>query len=562
MKPCGDTVTPELLARIPTSSRLVLHVGCGTGTLGEDYKRINPVAKIVGVDADADAVAEARTRLDLVYVSDIVSDPVPFYGEIVEGSVDCIVYRDDIAAHEGFWEVLKQHVGYLSDAGCVLLAISNDEHWSVAESRLKGVSLITDDVSPPIKRTHRLTQSEIRDTFASVGLGVVEAIPLETTSLELDAFVERIAPGLQNLGIDLAAFRRRSAAPGHIWRAGRRQPATRLAVVSTMLTPVGGVSEVRVIEPMQALKAEPSLKTVVVSNGEAPALPVEEPKIFIFHRPLLAGVQGLARVRALLQAGWLVVCEFDDHPGYIPVLQRPDIQNFRAVHAIQTTTEALATVLSQYNPEVASFDNAIAALPNVENFADSDHVTLFFAGLNRDNDWPPLMDAINAVSARVGARLKFEVVGDRGFFDALRSEHKNFTPLCDYAVYRNILSRCEISFMPLSETPFNLCKSDLKYIEAAAHRVAALASPVVYSTVIDDGRTGVLFRNAQELAVRLTDLVNAPDLACSIANAGRQYVKDKRMLTYQLPRRTEWYHSLWERRDSLNISLRDRVPEL
>jgi hypothetical protein len=172
------------------------------------------------------------------------------------------------------------------------------------------------------------------------------------------------------------------------------------------------------------------------------------------------------------------------------------------------------------------------------------------------------MDVINSVSRRLGSKIRFEVVGDRAFFDTLETDHKNFTPICDYSVYQDILSRCEISFMPLSDTPFNTCKSDLKYIEAASHRVAGLASPVVYSSVIDDGRTGILFRSSEELEVRLTHLVANPDTALAIADGGRQYVKDKRMLNYQLSRRTDWYHSLWERRDELNVALRKRVLEL
>jgi len=317
-----------------------------------------------------------------------------------------------------------------------------------------------------------------------------------------------------------------------------------------------------VTEPMQALRADPRLLTSVIGPSDRPPLDIEGPRIFIFHRPLLAGDIGIERIKDLIAGGWVVVCEFDDHPEFLRVLQRPDIQNFRGVHAIQTTTDPLAEVLRQYNPEVAAFPNAVRRLPDIANFRGNDHLTMLFAGLNRDDDWPDYIEAINAVADRAGERLRFQVINDRAFFDALRTRHKHFTPLCDYDTYRAILQHCDISFMPLSETPFNRAKSDLKFIEAATFRAVSLASPVVYADSIADGRTGVIFRSPEELRHRLSLLVANPDMARAIGDNARAYVRDERMLAYQIPQRAAWYLDLWNRRDDLHDALLARVPEL
>jgi glycosyltransferase involved in cell wall biosynthesis len=170
--------------------------------------------------------------------------------------------------------------------------------------------------------------------------------------------------------------------------------------------------------------------------------------------------------------------------------------------------------------------------------------------------------ALNAVAAIAGARLHFHIVNDRDLFDALATPHKRFTPLCDYDTYRELLARSEISFMPLADVPFNRCKSDLKFLEAAACGVTALASTVVYGDSIQDGRTGVLFRDPTELQQRLMRLVANPDMAQALGRAGRDYVAANRMLAYQVERRIAWYRSLWERRDALHQALLARVPEL
>jgi glycosyltransferase involved in cell wall biosynthesis len=287
--------------------------------------------------------------------------------------------------------------------------------------------------------------------------------------------------------------------------------------------------------------------------------------IFVLHRPALAGEQGRAMVRAFLETGWLVVTEFDDHPDFFQIMQDAEQLSFRGVHAVQTSTPALARVLRDRNPEIAVFPNAMVSLPEIRNFNDFRSVTLFFGALNREQDWQPLMGAINAVASKAGDRLKFCVVHDQGFFDALETPHKRFTPTCEYDQYMDLLAECEISFMPLDDNGFNRAKSDLKFIEAGACRVAPLASHVVYGDSIEEGRTGLLFKDAAELHARLLRLVAMPELARDLGDAARDYVAQNRMLAYQVAPRIAWYRSLWARRDALTAALRDRmarVPEL
>ena len=97
-----------------------------------------------------------------------------------------------------------------------------------------------------------------------------------------------------------------------------------------------------------------------------------------------------------------------------------------------------------------------------------------------------------------------------------------------------LLGQCEISLMPLADTPFNRAKSDLKFIEAGACRVASVASHVVYADSVEDGRTGLLFHDADELRDRLLRLVAMPELARDLGDAARQYVAGERMLAYQV----------------------------
>ncbi len=71
--------------------------------------------------------------------------------------------------------------------------------------------------------------------------------------------------------------------------------------------------------------------------------------------------------------------------------------------------------------------------------------------------------------------------------------------------------------MPLDDTPFNRAKSDLKFIEAGACRVASLASYVVYRDSIAHGETGLIFNDPDEFHRHFLRLTAIPILRCGLA---------------------------------------------
>jgi len=553
-----DAFNPDLLRRIPLSARTVLDVGCHTGSLGAAYRRLNPTARLLGIETNPDAAARAATRLDEVRTIDLEANPMPFD---VPGGIDCIIHGDVLEHLRDPWSILAHHRDALAPDGTMLICVPNVEHWSFLARLLRGDWDYQD--AGLLDRAHLrwFTRRTMQAGLEDLGLHVRDVIPRVFDEASGRAFLEGLAPGLEKLGLDAQEYAARALPLQYVWRAQKAARAT-LHVAATMLRPVGGVSDLRIVYPQQALATDPTIITRISPVADFPGLPSETPKIALLHRPVLRGEPGLAVLRGLLAAGWVIITEFDDLPDHFPAMRGPDQYAFTGVHAVQTTTAALADILRASNPETAIFPNAIHALPDVRNFTDPERMTLFFGALNREPDWRELLPVLNDVAARAGDRLAFEVVHDRGMFDALATPHKRFTPTCDHATYLNLLAGAEISFMPLRDTPFNRAKSDLKFIEAASCRVAALASPVVYAASIQDRETGIIFHNAEELAARLSELLAYPNMARSIGDAAHNYVTQERMLATQVAARITWYRDLWARREELTAALLARVPAL
>ena len=540
----------DLLHRIPLSARTILDVGCGNGTLLRAYRPMNPAARLLGIDRDPDAASRAAAHLDEVSATDVEAGDLPFD---VPDDIDCIIYDGILECLRDPWALIRRHAALLGPVGIMLICVPNAEHWRYAERLLRGTLLPSD----PAGR-HAFSAESLREGLSDAGLTLCDAAVREPDREAAAAFVAGLAPGLEGIGINPRHYAERAAASHLIWRV-RKEPRPRMIVSGTMLDPIGGVSHVRVVYPMQAIATHPMVTSGVTDRVAGGKPDDGVARIFVLHRPALIGEHGHETLRFLTEAGFLVVTEFDDLPDHFEMMRMGGALSFYGAHAVQTSTIAMSESLRRFNPEIAVFPNAVGSLPEVVNFADPAAMTMFFGALNREQDWAPLLPALNAVATMAGERLKFQVVHDRAFFEALDTPHKSFTPTCDYETYLRLLGGSEISFMPLADTAFSRAKSDLKFIEAAACRTVALASSVVYGDSIEDGRTGLLFRDPVEFHARLLRLVAMPELARGLGDAARRYVAEERMLAYQVAPRIAWYRSLWSRRDTLEASRVERM---
>ncbi len=334
----------------------------------------------------------------------------------------------------------------------------------------------------------------------------------------------------------------------------------RLLLQHMVLRPAGGVNDKRILEPADFLATIPGVQ-VTIDTDQALAQPFPGPRVLIVQRRILSRQHAL-NSGPTARRGYVLVCEFDDHPSRWQAIIDHDHATFRANHAVQTSTPLLAAELAPYNDEIAIFPNQMAALPPQRRLPGPGPVTIFFGAFNREEEGAALMPALRRIIAAHPDALRFVVIRDRAFFDALPTEAKTFFGTCDYPRYLALLSQGDIALLPLSDTLFNRCKSDLKFIECASHQVVALASPVVYADSIDDGRTGMLFRSPEEFEAKLRFLVENPEDRAAIAGRARAWAADNRLMVQHYRKRHDWYLSLAARKPGLDQALFRQLDHL
>lgn len=198
--PAHDQHNPDLLAFVPTDRRLLVEVGCSTGALAREYKKLNPRCRYLGVEVDAAYAAQARRHCDAVYALDVEAPDDAFWA--AAAGADCWIFGDSLEHLRDPWALLARLRQALPAGGCVVVCVPNAQHWSVQARLASGLFRYED--AGLLDRTHLrwFTRTTLIETFAAAGFRIDAGRPRVFAEPERELVLPHLRALAQAVGVD------------------------------------------------------------------------------------------------------------------------------------------------------------------------------------------------------------------------------------------------------------------------------------------------------------------------------------------------------------------------
>ena len=555
-------INPDLLARLPLAANSVLEIGCGEGNLGRAFKARNPAAFYMGIELFEGTANQAHGHLDRVIVGDIEQDQVvAALDATLEGRrFDLLVFGNVLEHLRDPWAVLALLRERMAPGGVCVASIPNVAHWSLLVGQLKGQWDYANSGLPDRTQLRFFTLESAQAMFRQAGWSIADSNPQVIQPEETEAAIKVFAPLEAALGVDHAALRRDLSAFQWVIRAVNGPVPAPLQLSAMTLRKQGGLTDVRIEEPLSSLATQPGVKASW--EPQALSLPPGKPGVAIFQRNFLENAALWEGVNRISERGWALVSEMDDDPNHWKQFAENNFRAFRGVHAVTVSTEPLAKMIRAWNSNVAVFPNAIASLTETSPTTpkSGDRLRIFFGAINRRNDWEPLKSALMPLLEALSASIEMVVVHDRAFHDALpASVPRTFHELLPYDAYKTVLASCDIALLPLADTPFNRLKSDLKLIECCAAGVVPICSPIVYAEDPRNVEVAVIADGVQPFVEALAELCADIPRMTDLRAKGLAYVSRQRMQAQQLAARSAFYRGLLDNHGALEAQRQARI---
>lgn len=242
--------------------------------------------------------------------------------------------------------------------------------------------------------------------------------------------------------------------------------------------------------------------------------------------------------QALAAQGRKLIYEIDDDlwnidassPAAHAFFARPEIRanlqrNIEVAAAVTVTTEPLADIVRQWNPNVHIVPNAIPdwLIDHQSQQRDDGTLTIGWGGSATHNmDFDQVGDQLRQFLKR-NQDTELHVIGnDYASWMRVPRQQARFTPWVPGVDEFLRTIDYHVGIAPIRPHVFNQSKSALKAIEAGALGIPIVASAVrPYEDYVQDGLTGYLVRRDHEWGACLRALAADPDMRIEMGMSGR-----------------------------------------
>jgi tetratricopeptide (TPR) repeat protein/glycosyltransferase involved in cell wall biosynthesis len=301
-----------------------------------------------------------------------------------------------------------------------------------------------------------------------------------------------------------------------------------------------GPAVYRTLQPCRALGELPD---ILVVSGSALSPALYEGDLLLDADVLVIGDVAtpdlLTTVAARRRLRRLTAYELTRHPFAAPAGQSgpPRTPDFvgrsltptlaRQADGVQFSSAALESEAAWLGPRRAVFPSQLWDGPAPLPLRRLDRVVIGWGGsAAHREDLQAVIPAIATVLDR-HPEARLAIMSDesvRPVLDPLPADRVSFTPWGSLGAYYKFLEGIDVGIAPLSPTPYNRCRSDIRFVEYAAHGVLAVCADLEpYREAVRPGQTGYLYRDTAELETVLERALAEGEVRAAIpARAARQ----------------------------------------
>ena len=222
--PVHDNHNPDLLRLIPQGAASLIEVGCSSGALAREFKKINPACNYLGIDIDESYVKLAArycddtahlaagchirrgyVKLAARYCDDTLAMDIEHADEWFfesNGMRDCWIFGDALEHLQNPWGILEKIRKVIPKHGSIVACIPNAQHWSLIAKLSIGDFRYEDNGL--LDRTHLrwFTRQTIIELFNDAGFNIVEGVARVFDEPAKDRFLPFIAELAKASGMD------------------------------------------------------------------------------------------------------------------------------------------------------------------------------------------------------------------------------------------------------------------------------------------------------------------------------------------------------------------------
>jgi len=561
----NDTVNPALVARADVSAKVVLEIGCGSGAFARVYRQRNPGAVYIGIEFDEAKAKQATPFVDHILRVDIqTKSAFGALDKILDGRHIDLLIIDGVL--ERLWEpqvVMRHLYARMSDTARAEICVPNIAHWSTLKRLLKGDWTYGDQGLLDRKHMRFFTKDTARAMMTQAGWHTRQITPQGMENPNGEKHAKAFGTLAKELGFDAEVAQENMMPLQWVFGLSKQKPTSEpLRIFAIGIgTKVDALTKIRVRQPLQPMLSA-GRATVALSTGSYAAIPPGRPGVFLTYRLHPENKERRAEIDQKCKDGWLFVHDVDDHPAYLKGQKQNNFWSIKAAHAVTVSTPALAEVCRKWNPNVFVVENQISETSTTDMLnPQGDKPRLFFGALNRADDWQSQCKSMVDYLIENKDRIACDVVHEPSLTDSLAGKaDATFHPTQTLENFTALLARSDFALLPLSDTEFNQCKSDLKVIECLAHGVIPICSPFTAAQTTVPNEFLCIAKKPSDWPRLLDDLLDDPDDLKRRKAAGLKYIQNNRMWSIHAPKLAGLYESLMADHANLETQRQTRLP--